>query len=77
MIVDAHLHVWDPGRRRYDWLGPGHAPIDRVVTPEEALDVLGRHGAPDAHRSVPCELTLDPHRRAVCYRSRVGQSSPG
>ncbi|QHC61046.1 amidohydrolase family protein [Rathayibacter sp. VKM Ac-2760] len=44
MIVDAHLHLWDPVRHCYDWLGPRHAPIDRVVTAEEALGVLRAEG---------------------------------
>ena len=44
VIVDAHLHLWDPVRHRYDWLGPEHAPIDRVVTAEEALGVLRADG---------------------------------
>lgn len=29
--IDVHLHVWDPARAPYDWLGPGLAPIDRVM----------------------------------------------
>ena len=34
-VIDAHQHVWDPGRARYDWLGPELAPIDRAMTFEE------------------------------------------
>lgn len=49
MIIDAHLHVWDPVRHRYAWLGPQHAPIDRVVTAQEALGVLRSEGV---HRAV-------------------------
>ncbi len=37
MIIDAHQHVWDLTRARYDWLGPQHGPIFRTVTEEEAL----------------------------------------
>ncbi|WP_320774342.1 amidohydrolase family protein [Streptomyces sp. CRN 30] len=30
-VIDAHLHVWDPARAAYDWLGPDSAPIDRAM----------------------------------------------
>jgi len=49
VIVDAHLHIWDPVRHCYDWLGPQHSPIDRVVTADEALGVLASAGV---HRAV-------------------------
>ena len=29
-VIDAHLHVWDPTRAPYDWLGPALSPIDRA-----------------------------------------------
>ncbi|TCL79474.1 MULTISPECIES: amidohydrolase family protein [unclassified Rathayibacter] len=47
-VIDAHLHIWDPSRHRYDWLGPQHAPIDRTVTAEEAIGVLRRAGVSQA-----------------------------
>lgn len=31
MNIDAHLHVWDPERAEYSWLGPDLSPIDRTV----------------------------------------------
>ena len=31
MVVDAHLHLWDTGRLRYEWLQrPGNAAINRT-----------------------------------------------
>jgi L-fuconolactonase len=44
VILDAHQHVWDLTRARYDWLGPQHGPIFRTVTQEEALPRLRRCG---------------------------------
>ena len=35
MIIDAHQHVWDLTRVRYDWLGPDHGPIHRTVTQDD------------------------------------------
>lgn len=40
MIIDAHQHVWDLQRGRYDWLGPEHGPIFRTVTEDEVLPEL-------------------------------------
>ncbi|GAB3535059.1 amidohydrolase family protein [Arthrobacter tecti] len=31
MIIDAHQHVWNLERARYDWLGKTHGPINRTV----------------------------------------------
>lgn len=44
MIIDAHQHVWDLSRARYDWLGPAHGPIFRTVTEDELLPELRRCG---------------------------------
>jgi L-fuconolactonase len=44
IIVDAHQHVWDPARARYDWLGPELAPIDRAMTFAELKPSLARAG---------------------------------
>ena len=44
MIIDAHQHVWDLTRARYDWLGPALGPINRTITQEEALPRLRRAG---------------------------------
>ena len=40
MIIDAHQHVWDLERARYDWLGTDHGPIFRTFTEEEVLPEL-------------------------------------
>lgn len=44
VILDAHQHVWDLHRARYDWLGPQHGPIHRTVTEDELLPRLRRCG---------------------------------
>jgi L-fuconolactonase len=43
-IIDAHQHVWDPVRARYDWLGPELAPIDQAMTFAELKPSLVRAG---------------------------------
>lgn len=43
-IIDAHLHVWDPSRGVYPWLGPHLAPIDRAMTLSEVTPALVDHG---------------------------------
>jgi L-fuconolactonase len=40
MIIDAHQHVWDLDRARYDWLSAAHGPIFRTVTEVEVLPEL-------------------------------------
>lgn len=44
IIIDAHQHVWDPARARYDWLGPELAPIDQAMTFAQLRPSLGRAG---------------------------------
>ncbi|PPS91343.1 amidohydrolase family protein [Streptomyces sp. MH60] len=39
-VVDAHLHVWDPGAAAYNWLGPAMAPVDRAMRFHEARPAL-------------------------------------
>ncbi|MET7323544.1 amidohydrolase family protein [Streptomyces sp. NPDC005549] len=39
-VVDAHLHVWDPGAAAYDWLAPAMAPVDRAMRFREARPAL-------------------------------------
>ena len=37
-MIDAHLHLWDPGRHRYEWLlRPGNETINRAFTFEDFL----------------------------------------
>ncbi|MET4783244.1 amidohydrolase family protein [Glaciihabitans sp. UYNi722] len=43
-IIDAHQHVWNPGRARYDWLGPDMTPIDRTMTFDDVRSALRRSG---------------------------------
>lgn len=43
-VIDAHQHVWDPTRARYDWLGSELAPIDREVSFEELQPELRAAG---------------------------------
>lgn len=40
MIIDAHQHIWDLDRARYDWLGPALSPINRTITQDEVLPKL-------------------------------------
>lgn len=42
-IVDAHVHVWDPGRLPYPWLG-GLPALDRPMLPEAADEDAGATG---------------------------------
>ena len=44
MIVDAHLHVWDRTRARYDWLGPHLPEVDRTIGFDEIVPTLERRG---------------------------------
>ena len=44
MIVDSHVHIWDPNRAEYDWLGPGLAPINRSMQLDELEPHLDAHG---------------------------------
>src|SRR5690242_8614798 len=43
-IIDAHLHVWDPSRGVYPWLGPHLAPINRAMALPEVTPALADHG---------------------------------
>ncbi|KQV06831.1 amidohydrolase family protein [Leifsonia sp. Root112D2] len=43
-IIDAHQHVWDPTRARYDWLTDELAPINRTIGFDELLPSLRRAG---------------------------------
>jgi L-fuconolactonase len=40
MIIDAHVHVWDPTRASYPWLGPGMGDLDRAIGLDEILPTL-------------------------------------
>lgn len=44
MIIDAHMHVWDRSRARYDWLGPHLPEVDRDFTLGDVGPLLERLG---------------------------------
>jgi len=44
VIIDSHVHIWDPSRAEYDWLGPGLAPINRSMQLDELEPRLDAHG---------------------------------
>ncbi|PJJ65378.1 amidohydrolase family protein [Compostimonas suwonensis] len=44
MIIDAHQHVWDLTRARYDWLDASLSPIDRTITIDEVKPAFARAG---------------------------------
>lgn len=43
-IIDAHQHVWDPSRARYDWLTSTLAPINRRIGFDELRPSLHSAG---------------------------------
>ena len=44
MILDAHVHVWDPARADYQWIGPGMGDLARAIGLEELIPTLADHG---------------------------------
>lgn len=42
--IDAHQHIWDPKRAKYDWLGPDFEVLNRSFTFEELLPSLHETG---------------------------------
>ncbi len=44
LIIDAHQHVWDPSRARYDWLTSELAPINRTIGFDELRPQLRAAG---------------------------------
>ena len=43
-VIDAHQHIWDPARARYDWLGPDSPEINRAFTFDEIAPQLAAAG---------------------------------
>ena len=39
MTVDSHLHLWDPGRRTYPWMGKAMDPVRRPFGPDDLAAV--------------------------------------
>ncbi len=44
MIIDAHQHIWDLERARYDWLGPDLPLINKTFTQDDAAKELRAAG---------------------------------
>jgi len=44
VIIDAHVHVWDPSTASYPWLGPGMGDLDRTIDFDEILPALTERG---------------------------------
>jgi len=44
VIIDAHVHVWDPSRASYPWLGAGMGDLDRTIGFDEILPALTERG---------------------------------
>jgi L-fuconolactonase len=44
MILDSHLHIWDPGRAEYAWLGPEIAAVNRSIGFPEIAPTLAELG---------------------------------
>jgi L-fuconolactonase len=42
--IDAHQHIWDLRRSRYEWLGPALAPINRTFELDEVLPAQRQAG---------------------------------
>ncbi len=43
-VIDAHQHIWDPNKAKYDWLGPDFAELNRVFEIDELLPQLEKLG---------------------------------
>lgn len=43
-IIDSHHHFWDPSQGDYSWMGPQHAPINRVFAPDDFRPSLAAAG---------------------------------
>jgi L-fuconolactonase len=44
VTIDAHVHVWDPTRAEYPWLGDGMGDLNRPIGLEELTPTLDRLG---------------------------------
>jgi L-fuconolactonase len=44
VIVDAHLHLWDPEHTPQPWMRPEHAAIARPFGPPDLVPLLDRNG---------------------------------
>jgi len=44
MIIDSHLHVWDPSRAEYPWLDDGLGGLNRTISFDEIAPALEERG---------------------------------
>ena len=69
MILDAHVHVWDPTRAEYPWLGDGMGGLNRPIGLDELTPTLARLGVRGvvlvqaADNAEDTELMLEAARR--------------
>ncbi|HAU5635264.1 amidohydrolase family protein [Citrobacter amalonaticus] len=70
--LDSHLHLWDPGLLRYDWLRELPT-LNRVFLPQE----LARHaGAPDAAIVVQADCAAEQAIKEVNWLNQLADDSP-
>ena len=70
MIVDAHHHLWDPGRADYPWLTDELAPIRRAFGPADLAPLL-ESGGIDATVLVQTRSSLDETREFLATAAAV------
>ncbi len=44
MIIDSHVHLWNPARGDYGWMPKGDPVLDRPYRPADLGPILDRHG---------------------------------
>lgn len=44
MIIDSHVHLWNPARGDYGWMPKGDPVLDRSYRPSDLAPILDRHG---------------------------------
>jgi L-fuconolactonase len=83
MIIDAHLHAWDPTRAEYDWLSEGMAPWNRRIDLAEieprltARSIDGVVLVQAADNSADTRVMLDLARAHSRVRGVVGWAALG
>jgi len=70
-VVDAHHHLWDPGRREYPWMGDELAPIRRPFGPEDLRPLLRANGV-DRTVLVQTVSSLDETREFLATAATSG-----
>ena len=70
MIVDAHHHLWDPGRADYPWLTDELAPIRRAFGPADLAPLL-ESGGIEATVLVQTRSSLDETREFLATAAAV------